>query len=144
MKSAYRYLALLIAVDVLVQAAAIAYAASGLGGWVDDGHQVAQGGLEDAHFTGIGGFVLHGVNGMIVIPLLGIALLVVSLVGRIPGGPRAAGVLLVMIVVQVALGFGAGSVPILGALHGALALAVFGYAAMIGVRAMREQHGATG
>ena len=42
-----------------------------------------------------------------------------------------------MIVVQVGLGGAAGAVPILGALHGVLALAVFGFATMIGVRAIR-------
>ncbi len=139
MKSAYKYLALLIALDVLVQAAAIAYSASGLGAWVDDGHQVAKGALEDANFTGAGGFALHGINGMMVIPLLGIALLVVAVLSKIAGAPKAAAILLVMIVLQVVLGIGAGAAPILGALHGALALGVFGYAAMIGVRAMMAE-----
>jgi hypothetical protein len=143
MKSAYKYLALAIALDVLVQAAAIAYGASGLASYVDDGHQVAKGTLEDAHFTGVGGYALHGINGMMVIPLLSIALLVVALVAKIPGGARAAGILLVMVVVQVLLGIAAGSVPILGALHGILALAVFGFATMIGVRAIRADKGAT-
>ena len=41
MKSAYKYLALAIALDVLLQAASIAYAVSGLASYVDDGHQVA-------------------------------------------------------------------------------------------------------
>ncbi len=71
MKSAYKYLALAIALDVLLQAAAIAYAVSGLASYVDDGHQVAKGTLEDAHFNGVGGYALHAVNGMVVIPVLG-------------------------------------------------------------------------
>jgi hypothetical protein len=141
MKSAYKYLALAIAVDVMVQAAAIAYGASGLASYVDDGHQVAKGALEDAHFTGLGGYALHGINGMMVIPLLAIALLVVAVVARIPGGARQAGILLALVVVQVLLGFAAASVPILGALHGIVALAVFGFATMIGVRAIRAEKG---
>ena len=139
MKSAYKYLALAIALDVLLQAASIAYAVSGLASYVDDGHQVAEGTLADAHFTGVGGYALHATNGMVVIPLLAIALLVVALLSRIPGAARQAGILLVMVVVQVGLGGAAGAVPILGALHGVLALAVFGFAAMIGVRAIRAE-----
>ena len=54
-------------------------------------------------------------------------------------GARQAGILLVMVVVQVGLGGAAGAVPILGALHGVLALAVFGFATMIGVRAIRAE-----
>ena len=88
MKSAYKYLALAIALDVLLQAASIAYAVSGLASYVDDGHQVAEGTLADAHFTGVGGYALHATNGMVVIPLLAIALLVVALLSRIPGAAR--------------------------------------------------------
>jgi hypothetical protein len=139
MKSAYKYLALAIALDVLLQAASVAYAVSGLASYVDDGHQVAEGTLADAHFTGVGGYALHATNGMVVIPLLAIALLVVALLSRIPGAARQAGILLVMVVVQVGLGGAAGAVPILGALHGVLALAVFGFATMIGVRAIRAE-----
>lgn len=139
MKSAYKYLALAIALDVLLQAASIAYAVSGLASYVDDGHQVAEGTLADAHFTGVGGYALHATNGMVVIPLLAIALLVVALLSRIPGAARQAGILLVMVVVQVGLGGAAGAVPILGALHGVLALAVFGFATIIGVRAIRAE-----
>ena len=139
MKSAYKYLALAIALDVLLQAASIAYAVSGLASYVDDGHQVAEGTLADAHFTGVGGYALHATNGMVVIPLLAIALLVVALLSRIPGAALQAGILLVMVVVQVGLGGAAGAVPILGALHGVLALAVFGFATMIGVRAIRAE-----
>jgi hypothetical protein len=139
MKSAYKYLALAIALDVLVQAASIAYAVSGLASFFDDGHQVAEGTFADAHFTGVGGYALHATNGMVVIPLLAIALLVVALLSRIPGAVRQAGILLVMIVVQVGLGGAAADVPILGALHGVLALAVFGFATMIGVRAIRAE-----
>jgi hypothetical protein len=143
MKSAYKYLALAIALDVLLQAAAIAYAVSGLASYVDDGHQVAKGTVEDANFTGVGGYALHAINGMVVIPVLAIALLVVALLSRIPGAARQAGILLIMIVVQVGLGGAAVAVPILGALHGVLALAVFGFATMIGVRAIRAEKSTT-
>lgn len=136
MKSAYTYLAWLIALDVLLQAASIAYASFGLGKWVDDGHTLTKGTVDDAHFAGVGGYAFHGVNGTVVITLLGIALLVVAFLAGIPGAPKAAGILLAMIVVQVLLGMLSQAAPILGAVHGMLALGVFGWAAMIGMRVM--------
>jgi hypothetical protein len=143
MKSPYKWLAFVIAAEVMIQAAAIAYATFGLGKYVEDGHSITKSSMDTAHFAGEGGFILHGINGMIVITLLGIALLVVALLAKIPGAPKAAGILLAMIVVQVALGLASHAVPILGALHGILALGVFGYAAMIGVRvALNERRSA--
>ena len=136
MKSAYKYIAMLIALDVLVQAATIAYAFFGIGKYIDDGHSVTP--TSDDHYAGLGGLAVHSVNGMIVMVLLGIVLLVVAFLSKLPGAPRAAGILLVMIIVQVVLGLVSFAVPILGALHGILALLVFGYAAMIGVRVMLD------
>ncbi len=136
MKSAYKYIAWLIALEVLVQAAAIAYASFAEGAWVDNGHTLTKQALDNGSFSGAGGYALHSVNGMMVMVVLGIVLLVVAFLSKLPAAPRAAGILLVLIIVQVVLGLVSHAVPILGAVHGILALLVFGYAAMIGVRAM--------
>lgn len=136
MRNAYKYLALVIAVDVLLQAASVAYGAFGLQKWIEDGHTLGRNGVEDGSYPGVGGYAFHGANGMMVMLLLGVALLVVALVGRLAEGPRDAAILLVMIVVQIALGFASHAVPLLGAVHGILALVIFAYAAMIGVRVM--------
>ena len=46
---------------------------------------------EDLSFTGVAGFMVHGINGMMIIPLLGIALLVVSFFAKFDGAVKWAG-----------------------------------------------------
>ena len=89
MKSAYRWLAMIIAVEVAVQAAAIAFAAFGLFQWVEDGGVLNKQVIESdqsAGFSGEVGFMIHGINGQMIIPLLAIILLVVSFFAKVPGG----------------------------------------------------------
>lgn len=127
MKSAYRWLAAIIAIEVAVQAAAIAFAIFGMSKWVEDGgvlnKQVME--SEDTSFTGVVGFMIHGINGEMVIPLLAIILLVVSFFAKVPGGVKWAGFVLLAVVVQVLLGLLSHAVPGLGALHGINALILF-------------------
>lgn len=137
MRAAYRTLAYLIALEVMVQAAAIAYAFAGLGKWVeDDGGVVTKKALEgdNLHFTGVGGFAVHGLNGMMIVPLLALLLLIVSFFSKVPGGPKFAGIVVGLVVVQVALGIGLHSLPALGMLHGINALALFSMAVVAGRR----------
>jgi hypothetical protein len=136
MKAAYKWLAFAIAVEVVVQAAGIAYGYASLGKYVDDGATLTK---STDSFPGMTSLVLHGINGMMLIPLLAIALLVVALLSKVPGAPKAAGILLGMVVLQVLLGVFGDDVPFLALLHGVLALGIFGYAAMTGVRASRMQ-----
>lgn len=72
--------------------------------------------------------------GLDVIPALGLILLVVSFFAAktVPGARTWAGIVFVLILLQVTLAFIAFGVPIVGALHGLNALAVLGAA----VRAM--------
>ena len=136
MKAAYKWLAFAIALEVVVQAAVIAYGYASLGKYVDDGATLTK---DTDSFPGMTSLGIHASNGMMLIPLLAIALLVVALLSRIPGAPKAAGILLGMVVVQVLLGVFGDAVPFLALLHGVLALGIFGYAAMTGVRASRMQ-----
>ena len=137
MRKAYQVLAGLIALEVVVQAAAMVYAVSGLGIWVDEGGTFDKAALEseDLSFTGIGGLILHGINGMMVIPLLGLLLLIVAFFAKVPGGVKWAAITLLLIVVQVALGLFGHSTPFSGALHGANALVLFSVAAFTAHRA---------
>src|SRR5437899_12108780 len=88
MRKAQQILAYVLAALVVVQAMAIAYALAGLGRWVDkDGGVLNHAVLKtwDKHpptWRGSGGFPLHGIDGQLVIPLIAIALLVVSIIGR--------------------------------------------------------------
>ncbi len=133
MRNVYRVLAGLIAFEVIVQAAAVAYGVFGLGKYVEDGHTVTKSMMEegsDTSFTGLGGLALHGINGTMIIPLLGLVFLIVSFFARVPKGVMWAAVTFGLIIVQVALGVFAHSVPALGILHGPNAIVLFGTALM--------------
>ena len=69
MRGVYRTVAGLIALGVLVQAAAVA------GGWFGTIHEVDDGATITSDYEGNFGHALHGINGMMVIPLLGLVLL---------------------------------------------------------------------
>ncbi|MDQ6642624.1 MAG: DUF6220 domain-containing protein [Actinomycetota bacterium] len=138
MRSAFKWVAILIAAEVVIQAAAIGYAVFGEGKYIRDGHSVTKQNIENVSFSGVGGFVLHGINGTMVIPLLSLILIVLAFVVKLPGGVRAAAVILGMVVVQVILGKAAVKVPILGALHGLLALGIFAEAVRLAISVPKE------
>jgi len=136
MRSAYRVLAYIIAVEVVIQAAAIAYALAGLGKWVSDGGTLDKAAMEseDTTFTGVVGFIVHGINGQMLIPLLAVILLIISFFAKIPGGAKWAGLILLLVVIQVLLGLFSSGIPQLAILHGANALALFAAAVYAGRR----------
>lgn len=136
MKSAYRYLAYILAIEVVIQAAAIAFAIFGLGKWIDDGNTLDKAAMEDesTSFTGLAGFIVHGINGQMVIPLLAIIFFVVSFFAKVPDGTKWAAVILVAVIAQVMLGIFGHELPALGILHGMNALFILAAAAMAGQR----------
>jgi hypothetical protein len=139
MKSVYRVLAALIAIEVAVQAAAMVYAIAGLGLYVDGGGVIDQAAFEsgDTLFPEMAGLVLHGLNGMFVIPALALILLIVSFFAKIPGGVRFAGIVLGLVVLQVLLGMFLHTTSWLGMLHGINALILFGAAVQTARRVPR-------
>jgi hypothetical protein len=132
MIKAYRILATIIAVEVVIQAMAMVFAVAGLSIWVDDGGVFDKAAMEDddLSFTGLGGFIIHGINGMMIIPLLGLALLILSFFAKLPGGVKWAGIVLGAIVVQVFLGVFGHESAYIGALHGLNAFILLGSAGM--------------
>jgi len=136
MRTAYRALAYIIAAEVAIQAAAVAYGLFGLGKWIDDGGTLDKAVFEDesASFTGVVGLAIHGINGMMVIPIIALLLLLLSFFARVPGGARWAGGIFALVVIQVLLGTFAHAVPQLGPLHGINALILFSVAIMTGNR----------
>lgn len=134
MRTTYRVLAHLVAIGVVVQAAAIAFVVSGLFNWVaTDGGVLDAATLESPdglNFPEVVGFIVHGLNGMIVIPALALVLLVVSFFAKVPRGVLWAGLLLALIVVQVLLGMA--RTPGTAGLHGMNALFVFAVALVAG------------
>lgn len=144
MRSTYRFLALAIAVLVVVQAGAIAWAFFGVSNEIDqNGLVINKACLESddgcgGGFTAEWGFAIHMFfNGFVLIPLTTLALLVVSFFAKVPGGVRLAGILFLLVVLQVIVlpmlsrEVGAG----FGALHGVNALVLMGIAIMAGQRA---------
>lgn len=136
MRSVYRVFAFLIAVEVAVQASMMAFAVAGLGIWVDkDGGVLDKATFEsEPDFTGAVGFFVHGINGMMVIPLLALIFLIISFFAKVPGGVKWAALVLLAVVVQVSLGIYGHENAVFGMLHGLNALVLFSLAFMAGKR----------
>jgi hypothetical protein len=138
MRNVYRALAAIIAVEVLIQAASVVYGVFGLAKYVDDGHTLTSQMFDEGSntsFSGLGGLMLHGMNGMMIIPLLGLLFLISSFFAKVPKGVMWALITFGLIIVQVALGLFAHDIPALGILHGPNALVLFGAAIMAFMRA---------
>jgi heme A synthase len=114
----------LVALGVVVQASAIAL------GWFTALHKVDNGLVIKKNYDGNVGDAIHSVNGTFVLPLLGLALVIVSFFAAptVPGARKWAGIVFGLIVLQIALAFVAFSAPFVGALHGINALVVLGTA----------------
>jgi heme A synthase len=127
MKTVYRVLAYLLAAEVAVQAMAMVFAIAGLGRWVDSGGVFDKAVMESdqSPFPQVIGFMVHGLNGTIVIPALALLLVICSFFAKIPRGVRWAALVLLLVVVQVNLGYAGHEFPALGALHGLNALLLF-------------------
>jgi hypothetical protein len=94
MKQTYRVVSGLVALGVLVQAAAIAF------GWFDAIHELDSGLVIDENYEGNAGHVVHGINGMYLMPLLGLILLIVSFFAakQVPGARKWAGIVFGLVV----------------------------------------------
>jgi hypothetical protein len=144
MRTAYKVLAWLVALGVVVQAASMVWAVAGLGIWVDkDGGVLDKAAMESEEelFPEIAGFMIHGMNGMMIIPALALILLIVSFFAKVPGGIAWAAYVLVAVVVQITLGLFGHEAAIWGMLHGINALILFSLAVYAGLRVRTmEQH----
>ena len=85
-------------------------------------------------FPEVVGILVHGINGIFVIPGLALLLLIVSFFTKVRGAIKWALVVFVLVVVQGQLGFLGHDFPLAGALHGLNALALFGVAIYTGRR----------
>jgi hypothetical protein len=135
MRQTYKSLAHTIAGLVAVQAAVMVFAVAGLYGYITDGNTLSESTMEsEPDFTGAIGFMLHGMIGMMLIPLLALVLLIISFFAKIPGGVKWAGIVLGLVVLQVALGLFGHETPYAGLLHGLNALILFSVAVQTGRR----------
>ena len=134
MRTAYRVLAFAIAALVAVQAAAIGYAVFAQLSWIENGGTIDKASIESA--PGTGAYIFHALDGGVVL-LLALALLVISFFAKIPQGVRWAVIVLVCTIVQIALGTLSHMLSAIGAVHGAVALVLFGVAVMAAMRARK-------
>lgn len=130
MKTGYRILALAMAALITVQAMVIAYAMTGVNKLVNDGGVIDKAGLEAGGFTGAGGFTWHQILGERVIPVVALALFVISFFVKLPGAVRWGSIVFGLTLIQVTLGTIGTDAPLLGLLHGLFALLLFGVAVM--------------
>ena len=105
MRATYRVLGYLIAIEVVIQAAAIAYANFGVSKFVEGGGTIDKALVEsdELAFDEIVGFIVHGINGMNVIPLLAIIMLIVSFFAKVEKGVVMALLVVVVTALQVFL-----------------------------------------
>jgi hypothetical protein len=139
MRATYRVLGYLIAIEVVVQAAAIAYSSFGTRRFIEDGGTIDKALTEsdEMAYDEVLGFIVHAINGYHVIPLLAIILLIVSFFAKVPQGVVLALVVVLVVAVQVALGIFAREAPILGVLHGVNAFILAGVASAAAARASK-------
>lgn len=129
MRATYRVLAGLVAIGVVLQAMFIAV------GWFTALHDLDGGLVIDKNYDGNYGHVLHGQVGTLAIPLIALALLIVSFFAKVPGGIRWALYVVGLVVLQIALAFVSFGAPVVGLLHGLNAFALLGVAALASRRA---------
>jgi len=137
MRTAYKVLAYLVAAEVAVQAMLIVWGIAGLGKWVNDGGVFDKAVIESEGtppFPEVVGIIVHGINGLFVIPGLTLLLLIVSFFTKVRGAIKWAVVVFVLVVAQGQLGGLGHDFPLAGALHGLNALALFGVAIYTGRR----------
>ena len=127
MRTAYKLLAYLVAAEVVIQAMAMVWAIAGLGKWVTNGGVLDKATIESGGkpFPEVTGLLVHGINGTFVVPGIALVVVIVSFFLRLRGAILWAAIVFVLAVVQGQLGFLGHEFPVVGALHGMNALALF-------------------
>jgi heme A synthase len=132
MRTVYRVLAYVIAAVVAIQAAAIGYGVFAQLNWIENGGTLDKATLESSA-PGTSALIFHAIEGFAVF-LVALALLIVSFFAKIPHGVRWAVIVLACTFVQIALGSLSHMLAGIGALHGAVALVLFGLAVTAAMR----------
>lgn len=134
MRKAYRIIADVIAVAVVVQAMAMVWAIAGLFHWIDSGGGSLDSAVLDSwdddppDFQGSFGFAIHGILGGMVIPVIALAFLIVAFFAHVPGGVKWAAIVLASVAVQVVVAYAGYDAPVVGLIHGLNAFVLFSLA----------------
>jgi hypothetical protein len=127
MRKLYAVLAWIVAAGVVVQAASIAFGFGGMVGYVMDGGVVDKALIEsqEATFTGDLGFPVHELVGGLALPVVALALGIVSFfVREVRRARTMAWGLFVLIFVQGSAGYAISDLPYVGLFHGVNALLI--------------------
>ena len=138
MHMAYKVLAFLIVGLVAVQAAAHAWASSGLVKYLAQGGTIEFESTEAPPVPEFLGLMIHGMNGMFVIPIVAIVLLIVALVTKSSRAIIWAGVVVGLVALQVTLGLLGHETTALAFLHGLNAIVLAGTALATGLLVFRR------
>ena len=138
MYMAYKVLAFLIVGLVAVQAAAHAWASSGLVKYLAQGGTIDFESTEAPPVPEFLGLMIHGMNGMFVIPIVAIVLLIVALVTKSSRAIIWAGVVVGLVALQVTLGLLGHETTALAFLHGLNAIVLAGTALATGLLVFRR------
>ncbi|MFD0865145.1 hypothetical protein ACFQ06_04890 [Tessaracoccus lubricantis] len=122
MRSLYKILAFVIVGLVALQAAMHAWASAGVVAFLSGGGTFDMSADGPPPFPEALGILVHGLNGMYVIPVVALALLVVGFLAKFDGAVKWAAIVLALVIVQVALGFLGHGMTMMALLHGANAL----------------------
>jgi hypothetical protein len=122
MKSAYRTLCHLVSLGVVLQAAFIALGTFGIF------HDADNGSVFDKNTDPNFGQIAHSITGQFLIPLVAIALLILSFFAKLPGGVKWAAIVFGLVVLQILLAVISYEAPVVGLLHGLNAFALAGIA----------------
>ncbi|MGZ0150574.1 DUF6220 domain-containing protein [Kribbella sp. WER1] len=133
MKAAYRALAGLVAIGVVLQAMFIAW------GFFTVDKDLDGGAVFDKNSAATTGLSLHGIFGTMIIPIVALLLLIVSFFAKVDGGIKWALYVVGLVVLQILLAFLSFSAPVVGVLHGLNAFALLAVAGMASRRASRLQ-----
>jgi hypothetical protein len=127
MRHVYRVLAYLVAIEVAVQAAMVVWGDAGLFQYVAEGGVVDKTLAESGEtpFPEFIAFIIHAFNGMFAIPAIALLLLISSFWVKAPGVVKAAGLVVLLVALQITFGILGHSIPLAGAVHGLNALLLF-------------------
>lgn len=140
MRITYRIFSFAICALVALQAASHAWGSAGLDVYIAEGGVVDGSALDGPPpFPEVVGFMIHGMNGMFVIPTLALLLFVFSFFVKAPRAVAFAGGVLGLVIVQVTLGLFGHSIPLLGFLHGVNALLLFTTALLAGLNVSKRR-----
>jgi len=144
MRATYRVLGYLIALEVVIQAAAVAYATFGESKFIEGGGTIdkALWDSDEIPFDEFVGYVVHQINGINVIPLLAILMLIVSFFAKVEKGVVMALLVVVVVAIQVLLGVYAHEMPLLGLLHGINAFVLAGVGSAAAAKASKPEEAA--